>query len=440
MGIAQALACVRQGRELRRTASGRDKAWSRRRPSAGPRSGVPLRLARHIGFGALLAALAATALLAGCEKHEQKAEERPPVAVTAMTVTPRDTPVTYEYVGQTQSSHQVQVRARVAGFLDKRVYTEGAMVKAGEVMFQQDPKPFQAQLDAALGALAEQQARLQTANDNLAQVKPLAALNALSQKDLDDATGQQQAAAAAVQTAKANVETARLNLSYTTITTPVTGLSSFARVQDGAYVNAENSLLTYVEKVDPIWVNFTVSENDVLSLRSEETKGRLLAPADRNYPVEVVLADGSVFPDRGRITFANASYNPQTGTFLLRATLPNPKGDLRPGQFVRVRVLGMVRVGAILVPQQAVLQGAKGHFVVLVDKESKAQVRAVQVGPWYGDDWFITDGLKPGDVVVTDGVARLTPGAPVKVAAAAAGAPAATAPPKAAEPAPPAKK
>jgi len=359
--------------------------------------------------------LVAVGLLASCGKQESKGEARPLSEVTVMTVTPQDTPVSYEYVGQTQSSHQVQIRARVNGFLEKRVYTEGATVKAGSVMFQQDTRPFQAQLDVALGGLAEQQARLQVANDNLAQVKPLAALNALSQKDLDDATGQQAAAAAAVQSAKANVEQARLNLGYTTITTPVTGLSSFARVQDGAYVNADNILLTSVEQVDPIWVNFTVSENDMLGLRSDQAKGILKLPANDNYTVEVVLADGSVYPGKGKITFANASFNQQTGTFLLRATLPNLEGTLRPGQFVRARVSGPVRVNAILVPQQAVLQGANGHFVVVVDKESKAEIRGVQVGPWHGDDWFITEGLKAGDVVVTDGLVKLSPGAPVKI-------------------------
>jgi membrane fusion protein, multidrug efflux system len=368
----------------------------------------------------ILVALAAAVLAAGCSKEAPKAGARAPVEVTTITVTPRDTPVSFEYVGQTQSSHQVQIRARVNGFLDQRVYTEGAMIKAGDVMFKQDPKPFQAQLDVALGALAEQQARLQVANDNLAQVKPLAALRALSQKDLDDATGQQAAAAAAVQSAKANVETARLNLGYTTITTPVTGLSSFARVQDGSYVNGENSLLTYVEQVDPIWVNFTLSENEVLAFRKGQENGTLRLPPSSDYMVEVVLADGSVHPQKGRITFANANYNQQTGTFLLRATLPNPHGGLRPGQFVRARVSGAVRVNAILVPQQAVLQGAKGHFVVLVDKEGKAEIRGVQVGPWNGNDWFITEGLKPGDVVVTDGVVRLSPGAPVKIVGTAA--------------------
>ena len=380
---------------------------------------------------------AATALLAGCDKKAPVAAERPPVEVTVQKVAPRDALVTYEFVGQTQSSHQVQIRARVAGFLDKRLYTEGAMVKAGQPMFQQDPKPFQAQLDAAKGALAEQQARLQTANDNLAQVKPLAALKALSQKELDDATGQQQAAAAAVQTALANVETAKLNLGYTRITTPVTGLSSFARVQDGAYVNAENSLLTYVEKVDPIWVNFSISENEMLSARSEQKAGRLKLPPQEQYVVELVLADGSVFPKQGRVTFANADYDPQTGTFLLRATLPNPEGALRPGQFVRVRLQGATRPNAILVPQQSVLQGAKGHFVVLVDKDGRALLRNVEVGPWLGDDWFINAGLQPGDRVVTDGMARLSPGATVTIVELKAASAAPAAAPKAAAPAAP---
>jgi membrane fusion protein (multidrug efflux system) len=367
----------------------------------------------------LLIVLLPLVLLSACGKGEQAPAARPPVEVTAVTVAPKDTPVNYEFVGQTLSSHQVQIRARVAGFLDRRVYREGSLVKAGEVMFQQDPRPFNVQLDAANAALAEQQARLEVANSNLAQVKPLAGLNALSQKELDDAVGQQRAAAAAVETAKAGVESAKLNLSYTTIATPVTGLSSFARVQDGAYVSAENSLLTVVEQVDPIWVDFTISENEMLGLRTDRDKGRLKFPANDQYVVEVILADGELFPLKGRITFANASFNPQTGTFLLRASLPNPETTLRPGQFVRVRVSGAVRIDAILVPQASVLQGPKGHIVVVIGKDMKAQIRPVEVGPWYGDDWFINGGLQPGDVVATDGVARLTPGATVKIVTAA---------------------
>jgi len=354
-------------------------------------------------------------LLCGCGKEEAKPQAPGPVQVVATKVTPRDTPVTFEYVGQTQSSHQVQIVARVNGFLEKRVYTEGSLVKKGDVMFLQDAKPFTATLNAYKGALAEQQARLQVANDNLTQVKPLAAMNALSQKDLDDATGQQQAAAAAVETARANVEQAQLNLGYTTITTPVTGLSSFARVQEGQYLNGLGSLLTTVDQVDPIWVNFTLSENDMLKLRAEQASGQLNLPKADTYVVEVVLADGSLFPNKGRITFTNADFNQQTGTFLIRATLPNPGAALRPGQFVRVRVSGATRPNAIIVPQGAVMQGAQGHFVFVVDKDGKAQMRPVEAGAWNGDDWFITKGLSAGDTVITDGVMRVAPDASVKI-------------------------
>ena len=368
----------------------------------------------------VLLGVALVSALTACSKHEHKATERGPVEVTAQTIAPRDAPVTFEYVGQTQSSRQVQIVARVAGFLERRLYTEGSLVKAGQVMFQQDARPFQAQVDAAKAALAEQQARLKVANDNLARVKPLAERKALSQRELDDATGAAETAAAAVEVARANLEQAKLNLSYTTITTPVTGVSSFARVQDGQYVNIADSQLTYVAQLDPMWVNFSLSENDMLAIRGEQQAGRLRLPSKDDFEVGVVLADGSTFPKKGRITFANADYNQQTGTFLLRATLPNPDGVLRPGQFVRVRVSGAVRPNAILVPQQSVLQGAQGHFVVTVDKDSRAQIRPVEVGSWDGDDWVIVRGLAAGDVVVTDGMVRLSPGAPVKVVAGAA--------------------
>jgi len=359
----------------------------------------------------------AFALLTGCKKEEAKPPA--PAEVSVIKVTPRDTPVTFEYVGQTESSHQVEIRARVDGFLDRRVYTEGSLVKAGQVMFKQDPRPFQATLEANEGALAQQLARLQVAQDNLRRVKPLAAQNALSQKDLDDATGSEKAAAAAVDTAKANVLQAKLNLGYTTIATPVTGFSSYARVQDGAYVSAANSLLTTVEQIDPIWVNFSISENELLSVRTQREKGLLTAPKLDTYDVQVVLADGSLFPEIGHITFANASYNPQTGTFLLRATIPNPPGDpiamLRPGQFVRVRISGMARPNAILVPQTAVLNGAQGHFVWVINKEGKAEERPVEVGPWHGDEWFINSGLAAGDTVVVEGAMRVAPGVAVKI-------------------------
>ena len=356
-------------------------------------------------------ALAALTLLTACSKEPEKSPERPPIPVTVIKVQPKDVAVVPQFDGQTVSSRQVVIMARVDGFLDKRVYTEGAMVKAGEVMFQQDPRPFKAQLDAAKGALAAQQARWLTTQQNLARVKPLVALNALSQKDLDDAIGSEKAAAAAVQTATADVEQAKLNLGYTTITSPLAGRSSYARVQDGAYVSSSNNLLTYVDQVDPIYVNFSLSENQLLEVSGLVESGFLKQPKDFDFDVKLTLADGKSYEHSGRITFADADFNKTTGTYLLRATLPNPKAQLRPGQFVRVSLLGSVALNAIVVPQQSVLQGAKGHFVIVVDKESKAQLRPVTVGSWYQDQWFIREGLAAGDVVVVDGMAKLTPGA-----------------------------
>jgi membrane fusion protein (multidrug efflux system) len=276
-----------------------------------------------------------------------------------------------------------------------------------------DPKPFQARLSAAEGALAQQQARLRTAEADLKRVKPLVEQNALSQKDLDDATGQQQAAAAAVASASAEVEQTRLNLSYTTISAPLFGLSSYARVQEGSYINAMNSLLTYVVRIDPIWVTFSVSENDMLRWMEETDTGKVRRP--KEYEVQIVLADGSVYPNKGHITFADAEFNQQTGTFMLRATLPNPKGKLRPGQFVKTRLIGLVRPGAITVPQRAVQQGAKGNFVWTVDKQGKAEPRPVTVGDWIGNDWFVTAGLRAGDTVIVDGGLTLAPGDRVAV-------------------------
>jgi len=356
----------------------------------------------------------AVPLFVGCKKGDVS-QVRPPAQVSVIKIIPQDTPLVVEFVAQTQSSHQVEIRARVNGFLDERTYVEGTLVHAGDIMFRMDPKPFQAQLDAAQGELAQQQARLRTAQANLARVKPLVEQDALSQKDLDDAIGQEQTAAAAVESAKANVEEARLNLGYTKIITPVTGLSSYARVQDGAYINQSNSLLTYVSQVDPIWVTFSLSENDVLKYRGEEARGQLVSPKEKAYEVEVELGDGSIFPERGRITFADAELNQQTGTFLVRATFPNPKDLLRPGQFVRARVHGAMRPKAILVPQRAVQQGGKGHFVWVINAENKAEQRPVVVGDWLENDWFITEGLNAGDRVVVDGGLTLRPGEPVMV-------------------------
>jgi membrane fusion protein, multidrug efflux system len=355
------------------------------------------------------------AALAGCGKAPPPAPTRGPNIVSVMAVTPTDVPVHAEFVAQTQSSRLVNIQARVSGFLDRRVYTEGSLVKEGQVLFLMDRKPFQAQLDQARAALQQQQAALETTRANLERTKPLVEQDALSQKDLDDATGQFQQASAAVAQAKAQVVQAELNLSYTTITSPVDGISSYALQADGTYLSTSNSQLTTVAALSPMWVNFSVSENQFQNLSRQVEKGQLRPPADGNFEVEVVLVDGTVFPDKGRITFSEPEFDTKTGTFLVRASVANPKGTLRPNQFVRVRVGGAIRPGAIIVPQRAVQQGPKGHFVWVLDASGKAENRPVTVGDWHGDGWFINEGLRAGEMVVVDGALGLTPGAAVQV-------------------------
>ena len=362
-----------------------------------------------------LCAIGALAILAvgGCSK-EAPTQQGAGVDVTVLTVQPQDAPIVYEFVGQTQSSREVEIRARVDGFLEKRVYTEGSLVKAGQTLFLMDRKPFEASLQQARGELAQQQARLDVAMANLARVRPLAEKNAVSKKDLDDAVGNEQTSRAAVLSAQGAVRQAELNLSYATIHSPLTGLSSFAKVQDGAYVNPENSLLTTVSQLDPMWVNFSVSENESLKLRESKEKGLIKLPDSEKLDVQVILADGKTFSSLGKISFADPSFSKETGTFLVRATFANPKGELKPGQFVRVHVLGVIRPNAVSIPQRAVQQGAKSHFVWIVGKDGKAEQRIIETGQWAGDNWIIDRGLQGGEQVVVDGAIRVSPGAQLK--------------------------
>jgi len=380
-------------------------------------------------------ALLALASLTACKKAPTE-PPRPTIEVTVVTVHQQETPVDFEFTAQTQSSREVEIRARVDGFLERRMYTEGSLVKEGQVLFVMDKKPFEAALQSAKGALAQQQARLLVTKQNLARVIPLAAQNALSKKDLDDATGNEKQAEAAVIAAQGEVRTAELNLSYCTISSPLKGLSSFARVQDGSYVTPNQSgLLTYVYQLDPMWVNFSISENELLGYRDQIAKGLLRFPANNQFDVTIIEADGSVYPQQGRIDFANPAFNQQTGTFLVRAVFANPKGTLKPGQFVRAKVSGAVRPNAVLVPQRAVLQGAKSHFVWVLDQDSKPHQRVVDVGDWHGDDWFVNEGLKAGERVVVDGAIRVSSDAHIKVVSAAPGAPGTPGTPASAPPA-----
>lgn len=355
------------------------------------------------------------ALCAGCGGSNEQAVEPPPLPVTVLTVVAANVPVSQVFVAQTQSSQAVNIQARVSGFLDRRVYREGAMVKAGQILFEMDKKPFQAQVDGAAAALQRHQAALEVAEANLARVKPLVEQNALSQKELDDAKGQYEQAAAAVAQSKAQLEAAQLDLSYATIRSPVDGVSSFAAVADGTYLDAQNAQLTTVSVLSPMWINFSLSENELNRMRRERSEGLVEVPKNGQFDVEIELVDGSVFPHKGKITFADPSFNADTGTFLIRAVVDNPEGILRPNQYVRTRVMGAIRPNAIMIPQRAVQLNSQGHYVWVVDSDDKVELRPVIVGDWDGDNWVIDQGLSSGDRVVVDGSQRLAVGKSVTV-------------------------
>jgi membrane fusion protein, multidrug efflux system len=361
------------------------------------------------------AALAAINLTA-CEKKQEVKAPPPPPEVNVITVTPQTIPYETSFVGQIASAHQVEIVARVSGFLI--LYKEGAVVKQGQKMFLMDQKPFIAQVEAASGALENSKAQLWTSQANLKRVKPLAELDAASKSDLDNAIGAVQSAEAEVHRARAQLEQAELSLSYTVITSPVTGVSGESKAREGAYLSVgAGGDLSYVAQLDPIWVDFSVSQNQVSKFVTEADAGRLLRPHNNEYTVEVHLADKSRYPHVGKISFVDPTFNSQTGTFRIRAELKNPDSLLKPGMFVKAVMQGAQRPNALTVPQRAVQQTSNGHVVFVVSGEGKAEIRPVIVGPWVGDDWVVDKGLNPGEKVVTDGFMRLAPGMPVKVIA-----------------------
>jgi len=372
--------------------------------------------------------VAVLALLAGGCSKEAPAPQRPPPQVTVLEVKPQSIPYIGAFVAQTESSRQVDIVARVSGFLDRIAYQEGELVKQGQLLFVLDAKPFQAQLDSAKGELQAQEARHATAAANLNRVKPLAQQRALSQADLDRAQGEFDSSRAAVFAAGAKVKEQELNLGYVQIRSPVTGLASRALQRQGTYINsmADSAKLTYVAALDPVWVNFSMSQNQVAKIREMVEKKQLTRPPNEIYEVEVILSDGTVYPHKGKISFADPSFSQETGSFLVRAVLPNPKKELRPGMFVTANVRGGTRENAIVVPQLAVQQGSAGHLVYVVKQDGTAEVRPIIVGDYYGDkDIVILNGLQGGDRVVVEGALKVVPGQPVKIVEPGAAAPAA---------------
>ena len=370
-----------------------------------------------------IALVATLFLLAGCgaggdgkggKGHGGPGAGMPPQEVNAMTVALQSLPETFEYVGQTAGSREVEVRARVTGILLKRNFDEGGRVKQGQSLFTIDPAQFQAAANRAQADVAAAQARLEQARRNAARLKPLYAEQAVSQKEYDDAVSAELIGEADLKAAQARLAEARLNLEYTRVESPVSGFASRALRSEGSLVSGPDVLLTTVVQVDPIWVNFGIPDTEQARLQKEAAEGRLKLP--KNFEVELRLADGSLYPQKGKLDFADVRISPATGTREARAEVPNANGVLRPGQFVRVILRGATRPNAVTVPQRAVLEGPQGKFVYVVDEKGTAQPRPVEAGRWAGDDWIISAGLKGGERVIVDGVMKLGPGAPVKIA------------------------
>jgi membrane fusion protein (multidrug efflux system) len=375
------------------------------------------RHCRHSALVALVLSLAACGpggTDQGGKGHGKAGMGMPPAQVNVVTVAPRPLPETFEYVGQTAGSREVEVRARVTGILLKRNFEEGGRVKKGQSLFTIDPAPFQAAVNRAEADVAAARARLEQARRNAARLKPLHAEQAVSQKEYDDAVSAELIGAADLKATQARLAEARLSLEYTRVESPVSGFVSRALRSEGSLVSGPDVLLTTVVQVDPMWVNFGMPDTEQARLQKEATQGRLRLP--KNFEVELRLADGSVYAHKGRLDFADVRISPATGTREARAELPNPDGVLRPGQFARIMLRGAVRPHAVTVPQRAVLQGPQGKFVYVVDEKSTAQPRPVEAGPWSGEEWIITSGLQGGERVIVDGVMKIGPGAPVQVA------------------------
>lgn len=356
----------------------------------------------------------AFALFFSCERSKPITAP-PPVEVSTVEIKKKTIPWIYESVGNAVSSHPVEIRARVEGYLEEISYTEGDRVSIGQVMFKLDQRPFAAALEQAQGMLAREKALLWNAKQAVDRLTPLYAKHAASKKDLDDATAALLAAQASVDAAQAGVFTAEINLSYTVISAPINGVAGKSNFWQGALISpGPNNLLTKVDALDPIWVYFNISDNERLKLEKEIKNRTLIMPKDDNFEVEVILSDGSLFPARGKVNFFAPTYDERTGTLSLRAQFPNPNSLLRPGQFVRVKVLGAVRPHAIYVPQKALVEGKNGMYVYVV-RDGKAAIQNVEVGDWYGDNWVIMEGLNVGDQVIVDGVNKVGQGTPVKV-------------------------
>jgi membrane fusion protein (multidrug efflux system) len=344
--------------------------------------------------------------VAGCEK--KKPAPPPPPVVDVVTVVRQDVPVFMEWVASMDGSVNATIRPQVTGYLISQNYKEGDLVRKGQVLFRIDPRVFQAALDQANGQLAQQQARWDTAKANLRRIKPLAAQNAVSQKDLDDATGAEQSAHASVIAAQAIVDKAKLDLGFTKVTSLIDGIAGIANAQIGDLVGpGQIGDLTTVSTVDPIKVYIPVSEQQYLKAM-EEKKDRA-----EKAVLELILSDGSVYPHKGEFSFADRQVDPKTGTIKVASLFPNPGNLLRPGQYARVRARIGVERNALLVPQRAIAEMQGRNLVAVVGADNKVSIRPVEVGQTSGFLQVIRKGLQPGEKVVAEGIQKVKEGVTV---------------------------
>ncbi len=365
----------------------------------------------------LVAATAASLLLAACGPAGGPPPGGfPPPPVSVMITETQDLPVKLEYTAQTAGYRETEIRARVSGILLKRNFREGSSVRQGESLFTIDPAPFQLALARAKADLGVAEAQLQQAQRDLARLKPVYESKAVSQKEFDDATSAERIAAAQVASVRARFNEAQLNLDWTRVDSPIAGITGRAAVSEGSLVSGSGVLLTTVTQTDPMYVIFGVSDRDTLALRRDAEAGRIKLPGDGKLKATVTLSDGSEYSRPGVVNFVDSRVSTQTGTTETRAEFPNPGNLLRAGEFVRITLSGAVRPNVIVVPQRAVLEGPTGKFVYIANAESKAEPRPVEVGAWTDGGWIINSGLKAGERVIIDGMAKIfAPGTPVTV-------------------------
>jgi RND family efflux transporter MFP subunit len=363
-----------------------------------------------IGRGCVLAMTLAIAAggLPGCEeKHEAPAPPPPEVVVSA--VEQKDVPIYSEWIGTMDGNINAQIRPRIRGHLQERNYTEGTMVRTGDRLFVIDPRPYQAALDQAKGELGRADAALTKTQQDVARYTPLAAEGAISQQELDNAIQANRAAKSAVDSARANAEKAKLDLDWTRVESPIDGIAGISIAQIGDLVG-EDTVLTTVSQVDPIKVSFPISEQEYLRYADRLQITGADRPRNGEAKLELVLADGSLFAQRGRATVVNRQVDIKTGTMMLVALFPNPGNLLRPGLYAKVRAAIETRPGALLVPQRAVQEIQGAYQVAVVGSDNTVAMRTIKTGARVGNLWVVDEGLKPGERVVVEGLQKVRDG------------------------------